>query len=112
MTTHHPTERRIPRSAHTRLLARPGAFRAPGAPGPLAPDGRGHRREDTRPASRALTPFPFQWIGFGNPGVIADNDPIEQEKALKLNALLTNAVIFHNALDIAEIARQLLEGDG
>ncbi|MFF1479115.1 Tn3 family transposase [Streptomyces sp. NPDC058301] len=34
---------------------------------------------------------------------------IEQEKAMKFNALLTNAVIFHNALDIAEIVRQLLE---
>lgn len=33
-----------------------------------------------------------QWIGFGNGGVIADNDPIEQEKAMKFNALLTNAV--------------------
>ncbi|MEV4530417.1 Tn3 family transposase [Streptosporangium sp. NPDC049304] len=50
-----------------------------------------------------------QWIGFGNRGVIADNDPTEQEKAMKFNALLTNAVIFHNALDIAEIVRQLLE---
>ncbi|WP_326771166.1 Tn3 family transposase (plasmid) [Streptomyces sp. NBC_01591] len=50
-----------------------------------------------------------QWIGFGNRGVIADNDPIEQEKVMKFNALLTNAVIFHNALDIAEIVRQLLE---
>lgn len=50
-----------------------------------------------------------QWIGFGYRGVIADNDPIEQEKAMKFNALLTNAVIFHNALDIAEIVRQLLE---
>ncbi|MCX5096319.1 transposase [Streptomyces sp. NBC_00365] len=50
-----------------------------------------------------------QWIGFGNCGVIADNDPVEQEKAMKFNALLTNAVIFHNALDIAEIIRQLLE---
>lgn len=28
---------------------------------------------------------------------------------MKFNALLTNAVIFHNALDIAEIVRQLLE---
>lgn len=26
-----------------------------------------------------------QWIGFGNRGVIADNDPIEQEKAMKVN---------------------------
>ncbi|MFJ9434537.1 Tn3 family transposase [Streptomyces sp. NPDC101490] len=50
-----------------------------------------------------------QWIGFGNRGVIADNDPVEQEKAMKFNALLTNAVIFHSALDIAEIVRQLLE---
>ncbi|MEU5525178.1 transposase [Streptomyces sp. NPDC047860] len=50
-----------------------------------------------------------QWVGFGNQGVIADNDPDEQEKAMKFNALLTNAVIFHNALDIAEIVRQLLE---
>lgn len=50
-----------------------------------------------------------QWIGFGNRGVIADNGPIEQEKVMKFNALLTNAVIFHNALDIAEIVRQLLE---
>ncbi len=50
-----------------------------------------------------------QWIGFGNRGVIAHNDPVEQEKAMKFNALLTNAVIFHNALDIAEIVRQLLE---
>ncbi|MFI1302370.1 Tn3 family transposase [Streptomyces sioyaensis] len=49
------------------------------------------------------------WIGFGNRGVIADNDPVEQEKAMKFNALLTNAVIFHNALDIAEVVRQLLE---
>ncbi|MDF4251857.1 Tn3 family transposase [Streptomyces sp. WMMB303] len=50
-----------------------------------------------------------QWIGFGNRGVIADSDPVEQEKAMKLNALLTNSVILHNALDIAEIIRQLLE---
>lgn len=28
---------------------------------------------------------------------------------MKFNALLTNAVIFHNALNIAEIVRQLLE---
>ncbi|WP_172386930.1 Tn3 family transposase [Streptomyces sp. MNP-20] len=50
-----------------------------------------------------------QWIGFGNRGVIADNDPVEQEEAMKFNALLTSAVIFHNTLDIAEIVRQLLE---
>lgn len=50
-----------------------------------------------------------RWVGFGNQGLIADNDPVEQEKAMKFNALLTNALTFHNALDIAEIVRQLLE---
>lgn len=48
-------------------------------------------------------------LGLGNGGVITDNDPVEQEKTAKFNALLTNAVIFHNALDIAEIVRQLQE---
>ncbi|MFE2679692.1 Tn3 family transposase [Streptomyces hygroscopicus] len=50
-----------------------------------------------------------QWLGFGNRGVLADNDPVEQEKAMECDALLTTAGIFHNALDIAEIVRQLLE---
>ncbi|MFD5349178.1 hypothetical protein ACFWJY_36875 [Streptomyces anulatus] len=49
------------------------------------------------------------WLGLTDP---ADNDPVEQEKAMKFNALLTNAVIFHHALDIAEIVRHLPEGDG
>ncbi|MFB7329449.1 Tn3 family transposase [Streptomyces sp. NPDC056190] len=33
----------------------------------------------------------------------------EWRDSCRFNALLTNAVIFHNALDIAEIVRQLLE---
>ncbi|WP_281155757.1 Tn3 family transposase [Streptomyces sp. HYC2] len=33
----------------------------------------------------------------------------EWRYSCRFNALLTNAVIFHNALDIAEIVRQLLE---
>ncbi|MFE7113174.1 Tn3 family transposase [Streptomyces sp. NPDC057575] len=36
-------------------------------------------------------------------------DPVEQERTMKFNALLTNVVIFRDALDIAEIVRQLLE---
>ncbi|MFE5026299.1 Tn3 family transposase [Streptomyces sp. NPDC056656] len=48
-----------------------------------------------------------QWVRFGNSGVLTDNDPVEQEKALKFNSLLTNAVIFHNTLDIADVVRQL-----
>jgi hypothetical protein len=46
-------------------------------------------------------------VRFGNSGVLADNDPVEQEKALKFNSLLTNAIIFHNTLDIADVVRQL-----
>ena len=38
-----------------------------------------------------------QWLSFGNNGVLADNDPEEQEKLIKLNTLLANLVIFHTA---------------
>ncbi|MFJ2868280.1 Tn3 family transposase [Kitasatospora sp. NPDC087314] len=48
-----------------------------------------------------------EWVRFGNRGVIADNDPVEQEKAVKFNALLTNCLIFHNTLDIAQAVREL-----
>ncbi|MDJ0382335.1 Tn3 family transposase [Streptomyces sp. G-G2] len=53
-------------------------------------------------ASNGFSP----WIDFGDGGAIADDDPVEQAKTAKSNALLTNAVVFHNAaLDIAEIVR-------
>jgi hypothetical protein len=32
--------------------------------------------------------------------VLADNDPAEQEKLIKLNTLLANLVIFHNFGDL------------
>jgi hypothetical protein len=47
------------------------------------------------------------WLAFGNNGVLADNDPAEQEKLIKLNTLLANLVIFHNALDIMDVVRKL-----
>ena len=40
--------------------------------------------------------------------VLADNDPAEQEKLIKLNTLLANLVIFHNALDIMDVVRKLV----
>jgi TnpA family transposase len=46
------------------------------------------------------------WLAFGNNGVLADNDPDEQEKLIKLNTLLANLVIFHNALDIMDVVRK------
>jgi hypothetical protein len=51
-----------------------------------------------------------EWVRFGNSGVLADNDPAEQEKSLKFNSLLANAVIFHNTVDIADVVRQLQAG--
>jgi hypothetical protein len=49
----------------------------------------------------------LQWLYFGNQGIIADNDPVEQEKSMKFAALLTNTVIFHQAIDIAMVVREL-----
>jgi Tn3 transposase DDE domain len=49
-----------------------------------------------------------QCLSFGNNGVLADNDPEEQEKLIKLNTLLANLVIFHNALDIMDVVRELV----
>jgi len=34
---------------------------------------------------------------FGNQGVIAENDPAEQEKSVKWNSLLCNPIVFHTA---------------
>jgi TnpA family transposase len=48
------------------------------------------------------------WLSFGNNGVLADNDPAEQEKLIKLNTLLAKLVIFHNALDIMGVIRGLV----
>lgn len=48
------------------------------------------------------------WLRFGNGGVLADNDSVEQEKLIKINNLLANLVIFHNALDIADVVRTLV----
>ena len=47
------------------------------------------------------------WLRFGNGGVIAENDPAEQEKMIKFNSLLANCVIFHTALDMMDVLRQL-----
>ncbi len=41
--------------------------------------------------------------------LIANNDPIEQEKIVKYNDLVANAVIFHNVVDLTEVLRDLLK---
>jgi hypothetical protein len=41
-----------------------------------------------------------QWLFFGNFAVIADNDPDDQETAIKFNTLLANLVILSTTLDM------------
>jgi TnpA family transposase len=48
------------------------------------------------------------WCRFGNAGVIAANDPEEQEKILKFSTLLANAVIFHTTVDMMTVIRDLI----
>ena len=48
------------------------------------------------------------WCRFGNDGVIAANNPVEQEKQVKFSTLLTNCVIFHTTLDMMMVLRQLI----
>ena len=47
------------------------------------------------------------WCRFGNSGVIADNDPDEQERILKFATVLANCVFIHTALDMMAVIRDL-----
>jgi len=49
-----------------------------------------------------------KFLFFGGEGVIADNDPVEQEKAIKYNDLVANAVIFYNVVEQTRIIRSLM----
>lgn len=49
-----------------------------------------------------------KYFFFGGEGVIADNDPVEQEKAVKYNDLVANAVIFHNVVEQTRIIKSLM----
>ena len=50
-----------------------------------------------------------KWFFFGGFGVISNNDPIEQEKIIKYNDLVANAVIFQNVVDLTDVLRDLLK---
>ena len=47
------------------------------------------------------------WLAFGSE-VIERNDPAEQEKMIKFNSLLANCAIFHTALDMTAVIRELI----
>lgn len=48
-----------------------------------------------------------KWFFFGGEGIIASNDPEQQEKIIKYNDLVANAVIFQNVVDLTEVLQQL-----
>ena len=47
------------------------------------------------------------WLFFGGESVITDNDPEEQEKLIKYNDLVANAVIFQNVVDMSAVLQEL-----
>lgn len=50
-----------------------------------------------------------QWLFFGGDGLIQEADPEEQEKRLKYNHLLANAVAIQNVIDLTRAVRNLLQ---
>ena len=62
------------------------------------------RQQITRTTNKVESYHGFsKWFCFGGEGIIADNDPEEQEKSIKYNSLVANAVIFQNTIDLSEI---------
>jgi TnpA family transposase len=48
-----------------------------------------------------------KWLNFGNFGVLAENDPEEQEKAIKFNTLVSDLVMFNTAVDMSTVINHL-----
>jgi TnpA family transposase len=48
-----------------------------------------------------------KWLFFGDDGTIKHNDPVEQEKRIKYNDLISNLAMLHNLIDMTELLQQL-----
>ena len=48
-----------------------------------------------------------KWLSFGGEGIMAENDPDEQQKRLRYNDLVASAVILHNVVDMTRILSHL-----
>jgi TnpA family transposase len=48
-----------------------------------------------------------KYFSFGGEGIISENDPEEQEKRIKYNDLVSNAVILQNVVDMTHILKEL-----
>lgn len=49
-----------------------------------------------------------KWIYFGGEAKIWENDPEDQEKAIKYNTLIADMVIFQNVIDQTRVIQDLL----
>ncbi len=49
-----------------------------------------------------------KWLGFGSAGVIRENERPAQQKALKYNLLLANAMMFYNTVMLSKDLRTLI----
>ncbi|MCD8525471.1 MAG: Tn3 family transposase [Gammaproteobacteria bacterium] len=49
------------------------------------------------------------WCSFGSDILVASNDDVEMEKAVKYNGILTNSVILQNVVDMTDIIAELLD---
>jgi TnpA family transposase len=50
-----------------------------------------------------------KWVFFGDDGIISTNNRTEQEKCIKYNQLVTNAIILQNVADQTAIIQKLLK---
>lgn len=50
-----------------------------------------------------------KWLFFGGDGIIPSKHPVEQEKRIKYNHLIANAVILQNVVDMTMVLRQLVQ---
>jgi TnpA family transposase len=48
------------------------------------------------------------WIRFGGDGIVASNNPVEQEKRIKYTEVIANAIILHNTVDMTNAINQLI----
>lgn len=50
-----------------------------------------------------------KWVGFGNAGIIQNNNREEQRKIIKYNHLVSNCLIFYNVFEISRILQEYIQ---
>ena len=50
-----------------------------------------------------------KWVGFGNAGIIQNNNRDDQRKIIKYNHLVSNCLIFYNVFEISRILQEYIQ---